>query len=699
MTALASLVITNGTVYIDLLSRNASFKLGRWRSVMPTYKGGGVFRNSPLVDGRRLIDRRYDNIVDTFELNGYAGSQNNLITQLQELYRLCESAADYWTTTWQTLPVWIEARAAEETNIRYALVNSAVMPNGPSPFENPFAACADVIANGLVLTVEHGVWLHLPPGQYEAQPTSTVEPFFDTYYGNVNSAQARQTTTVDQFVGNRRNVAQITHIYRATAAGAFSANLKNGPFPYNLYAELIVNAATYFGVATTFGTGNGPFSSLIFDIGTVSTAGNAVWEYWNGAAWVALTYQDYTGGASLSRVFWNAGVNNVSWQQPSNWATTAVNGVTAWWVRVRITSGVTGNPTQQNRNPYAVVWPYAEVQAADVVGDLPANLEVLVYNYSSRLGDANVTLGVDRVIMGLRSYDRGQYFLGYINLYATNPQNFWYVPPAGATGGVGVTTGANSTNIADATGPTVGAMQWTVAAATTQNLVCSADIGQDLAPSYSGRFRLFVRCDITTGVATDFTLRASVVVGAGGVEVFNAPTSIGSVNAFQVVDLGVINIAPLDAYGTDPLISASIKLYAATTNAAGGVVRFYDFILIPVDEWSGDFVNTNTANVGATLGILPAPYGTPVFLDVDSIRVPKRLIRSVATIAGSSNFATGVYDPRAVGPAMLQANERQRLYLFCYRDRGSGWYNADPAILNRVVVRKVHRYANMRGVR
>jgi len=59
---------------------------------------------------------------------------------------------------------------------------------------------------------------------------------------------------------------------------------------------------------------------------------NLDWEYWNGAAWAALTINNdntANGGQPMSV----AGVNSAHWKQPANWDTTAVGGVTGYWVR------------------------------------------------------------------------------------------------------------------------------------------------------------------------------------------------------------------------------------------------------------------------------------------------------------------------------------------------------------------------------
>lgn len=67
-----------------------------------------------------------------------------------------------------------------------------------------------------------------------------------------------------------------------------------------------------------------------------------VWEYWNGSGWSAFT------GLSDGTNSFRAPLSSnqiVSWDMPTNWATTAINGVPGYWVRGRLSGGTyTTNP-------------------------------------------------------------------------------------------------------------------------------------------------------------------------------------------------------------------------------------------------------------------------------------------------------------------------------------------------------------------
>jgi hypothetical protein len=82
-----------------------------------------------------------------------------------------------------------------------------------------------------------------------------------------------------------------------------------------------------------------PFES--FTLGLPSTVGvyagdAATWEYYNGTTWTALTLLGDTTDATAAngkRPFQQAG--EVTFNAPTDWATVAVDSITAYWIRVR----------------------------------------------------------------------------------------------------------------------------------------------------------------------------------------------------------------------------------------------------------------------------------------------------------------------------------------------------------------------------
>lgn len=129
-----------------------------------------------------------------------------------------------------------------------------------------------------------------------------------------------------------------THLYRIYTddGGSFSSDFYNtAAFDY-FPDDAAVNDAMYFG-------GFNKYNNLKLYIGTAFAATSVTfnWEYWNGSAWVALTVKDKTNNLT------NLGANWIYFQAPSDWATTAVNGKTRYWIRCRISAVDT--PTEGGR--------------------------------------------------------------------------------------------------------------------------------------------------------------------------------------------------------------------------------------------------------------------------------------------------------------------------------------------------------------
>ena len=103
------LYITDGTTEVSLL--RGSIRLTDWTPARAELKGGGTWRSSPFVDGRRLVAFRRDNIVDTFSLMVQGYTQDELIYVCQEADRLLTKAMQYWTTSWQDEPVYLSRGA------------------------------------------------------------------------------------------------------------------------------------------------------------------------------------------------------------------------------------------------------------------------------------------------------------------------------------------------------------------------------------------------------------------------------------------------------------------------------------------------------------------------------------------------------------------------------------------------------------
>jgi len=94
-----------------------------------------------------------------------------------------------------------------------------------------------------------------------------------------------------------------------------------------LPATPALDDAYYFGCST-------PKDFLRINIGTAGEGTWTItWEYWNGA-WTALSgVTDGTSGFTAA-----AGNHDVTYTFPTDWAETAVNGITSYWIRARVSA-------------------------------------------------------------------------------------------------------------------------------------------------------------------------------------------------------------------------------------------------------------------------------------------------------------------------------------------------------------------------
>jgi hypothetical protein len=69
----ATLEITDGTDTVSLIQDGGNtFFLNEWMPRIATPKAGGVYQQSALSDGRRLVDRKFDTVAESFDMKGHA---------------------------------------------------------------------------------------------------------------------------------------------------------------------------------------------------------------------------------------------------------------------------------------------------------------------------------------------------------------------------------------------------------------------------------------------------------------------------------------------------------------------------------------------------------------------------------------------------------------------------------------------------
>ena len=681
---LAELVITDGSNLVDLLYH---FKLAGWQPATATYKDGGVFQDSPIADGRRLVQRYYQNLTETFQLAIKAGKINSAISDLNRLRSMLESAADYWASDWNDTKVWIEARGVGETNRRYALVVAGQAPNDPNPYASPFAGPFGNV--GLVeVMIEHLIWLDVKPTSWNETPVSAMRNLGGGFaVGNVdeNGARATETDGTVFFSNSDANYndldtvnfdlgGYITHVASDTFAAP--ANLVNESV--SLATTLIDTTGIAVDKAIYFGSTVAAFSNLILNLSVARvnfTIGT--WEYWSSAAggsWVALSNViDKTSGLSLT------GVKEVNWTFPSTWVQTAVTvdggAVNGWWVRVRITVAPVAAytaPVQAAQVIYTANWPFVEVQEEDVSGTLPALLRAIMQRY-------NTNTDIDRILVGLRSMDRGIDFSHMIDLGVS------------ASGGGGTFTQADQISfsagiVSEAyVGPSGYRLKYAPVAAGSETITIDWS-STDRNIQWLGRFRVLIRYTTTDNVAGYFaaevvTLRGSATSATTGSAFLNNTTD----------DYAVAGIGTLDTKGATAISESStfqVQITLTATQGAvddGAILYLYDLILLPIDEYSADIkIDDATAALSRLAIVLDSLQG-------------RWQSRSYANSGSTFNTQIEIIGQSiSPGPAILQKQARQRLH-FVLIDTSSSHPTAPPHLMMAVKLQHQSRYHGMRG--
>jgi len=853
--------ITDGTTTISLLKPGA-FWCTDWTPMRPELKGGGVWRGSPLSDGHQLVAAQYHNVIDTFELVCKHSSQDALIRERQELDRLLVKAREYWTTDWQTEPVWIEAKAAEETNIRYAVIHSYSMPMDDMPYGQSFfpddGQCPT--QTELTLSLEHGFWQAEEPGSvtcveiaghddmeagsgiYESSqsaddafaftPPNTISlatanmlpgrnaggqfsdggmrfrsvdipqgatitsaflrfacsgsqagapcvlqivgednatPALFTTYANF-MGRARTSAVVpwtpgaqtvglsydtpdiswvvkeivnlggwaagndmalfvedngsavgavrnlhmwdngagwnepelhvswygrgqgptcerNVYVANKRNEAQISHIFNRRAA-AWSGNLVGAVLPFDIFpggAGGPINLdQIYFGIETV-PADTGPFCSLVFDISIPATYGagdGVLWSYWNGG-WAALTVKDNTANptaaAATTTPFEESDVNSIHWEQPSDWATTVVNGVTGYWIQgiVSVATGVT-RAQQDNRDIYTITWSGLDISdttaagAEQLGGDIPLLAKIIHIHSNS-------------FIWALRSKSRGTSFQPFLNF--ADEQN-----PANVT----VAAGASSAFATDTTSPSGRIVQYSPAGIEAITRRASITLGATIQTHYAGTFHAFVRYRVSAGADGDMRARFALDSYSSSI-LYSAEFDLLNRGEWIVQELGSFSLPggtiPDTGYTAGAAIILGIDI--ENTVAAARVCDLMDLVLMPSDEWLGQFSDENEA------------VGLPDFwyLDIDSATRARVSPSSWVYETSTPPAIERLYTKYAAGPAILQANPGANgLYLWCFQLGNDATLTFDekmspPYYALRCELDAAHRYLSMRGDR
>jgi len=676
---LATLVINDGSGIINLLG---NFQLQSWMPSTPQLKNSGVFGDSPFLNGRTLQFGRYTNVTDTFVLTRKGASLDAHIVQLRRLRRLLLKAERYWTSDFNESMVWIEARGACESNSRYAIIVTGRVPDDPSPYAtNPLGGNA---IEGLPLVIEHLPWQSHKPGSYADTAISNYGSYNGVPLGIIDGVTGLPKYIVGQIarVSNHSKAANLSHIFSFNSGAFWSGNQVYGP-PFantSLFTPPapLAGDAVYFGIDTSLGN-SGPFSSLVFNFITNATTSSFTWEYWNGAAWAALTLQSDNTDPGTGTL---RSSGSIHWIPPSAWATTAVNGVTGYWVRARCTVGG-DSPIETEWPVYTLSWPYMEWTGTSTSGDLPSKFAIAI----GGRGSAG-TLVSNRVIMALRTRDRGSNFTPYVNV--ADEQN-----------AAGITVACVDAAFAnDVTSPTGRVALHTPAATGSESTLADISFSGSIATNYVGAFRVFVRAYQTGGSANQMYLRGISKLGVTDDGIYIGEAAyISKTGVWFLADLGVWRSSLSHIFTgvqTEAASPTILRLRVYTTSLVP-TLKISDVILMPCDEWYADYI----AQSSSSFITWDASSG-PTWLNIYTLTT--RRLESQAYL-GRGFFPTttwlAAWNAQEAIPLQCTPRVNQRIwFLFAQRpttfDTGLTWAS-HPAQAHAVIIKNIDQYMSMRG--
>lgn len=491
------------------------------------------------------------------------------------------------------------------------------------------------------------------------------------------------------FFTNSHHYTELTSVFNYDAsAGTYSANLLTTPLDYYLFPQFIAAGDIAYFFANSGGDFGGTFSNIVLnlltDMGHIFI-GTYAWEYYNGG-WVTL--ESTASDVRESPDNWNEtlGPYMMSFTVPSDWVPVTVNGVTGYAVRLRILTFSDGwSPTQVDNQIYTVTWPYLEIPATSVSGDLPAITRLILQNLSDDDAAEGRWRNTDTIYMGLRSVSRGDHFTAYINLSDVQKIQNWTLTHEGA----------GAAFYSDVAAPTGRCLRYNPVLATTDETILEIWINEDIE-QYYGAYRVFLR-GVNEGGFPDDIARLTFKLSVGRSDDTSEANILWesderpwiSVGTSALIDFGELILPPYQLRHDEQLQTLVLHIRATNPDTDYKAIRLYDIILIPVDEWFASI----TQSVDPTSSYDGVVNGFGIMLD--SVGHPKQSLRVLGL---STDLNDIVFNFRVDGtPMMLQANTAQRLWFFTLSHDDTVLRFSRPDLVHGGKMAGANRYFSMRG--
>lgn len=654
MAQLHTLILTDGTNSIDLLSKNAQYgwKLRSASLNFPVFKGGGSWNDPVTSSGRTLSNYTMTNANDLYEITLKAHSADAFNLYLAGMRSLLIKAANYWVSGLVD-PVWIEARGINESQTRYAIVKSGILDGESSHWGAPFFQpdCEPVME--FSLAIERSVWRKYIPGEYEAIPTASFYP--SESLGPLFLFGKDTFSTEPTPITGVALPIEIDHIYYYNGS-TFSSNLVGSPLPYE-----IIPANPSTGEFLYVGSTIGRFTHLIFDIDpalatvldTTPPSGNGVWNMWQidrGAS----TWDDFVirTAYDTTRSTLSSGVGNVSGlaslDSTYDWPLDTINGVAAYWLRLPLITATTQAPfVAASQNNWQVYSGHSFVNIPEYEGENSAIGRYELYGDSLSYmqldvfdGGGPAVMAIYNIMAGFRSESRGSEFVSDISVESD------YLPD-----GI-IQADQMPAILEDPQIPGGYATAATIQTNSDRTLMASWIIQGTLSVQYAGVFKIFARVatnidgsgglggssgklevEISMGsIRFPTAVNISPIETVAGNDTIAFPSPLG-LNRFVLYEIGVVRIPDTGRYNSQSEITVNIYLRHIVADSDTDTVFLSDIKLIPVDEYSFTVIDNSTIEHVGMGAVINSPTGLAVDMQtrknllLDSVTWERDIVR------------------------------------------------------------------------
>jgi len=657
--------VTDGTTTISLLSVTG---------IIPPRGGfGGIQLDRANLSGDVLAG---GDVAENFKLNIIGSSHDNVATQIRALINLLRKAQLYWTTNFQTTPVYLVQQTTNETNARYALVKECYELRFVDVFNHPFEIDKYVENFGLTIVREHP-WRSEIPGTLPTAITLTKTD------GPADGPEMD--------VGNARSSLALTYLYNYDASlTAFSANLA-GTTGIALWS---VSGSTPAAGDILYIGGEDNlrgFRHFVIDVATAGsfTADIRIQAYISGA-WTDLAagsgYTIYPSGAPSdlfkSTVRW---VINV--EPGANWQTVAINGATVYWIRILlngVTSWITTPVSHGTYAPYFLKKDYIEIPNTAIGGDLPPKILLRLLSPAGALTDP-VVGSPSRILIGAKS--RGlTNFQAFLNTTVSS-----LLPSGWAR-----VYGTDAAAVSDQASPVEG-FATAVSFATDSTMVARITLtGTAHLTEWVGRYSVFLIAQQIGGANGDTQVRMRTFIGgssAGYPSLDSETAPLASHDAgYEIIDLGRLALPFGELTAADSLGTDLIFQLLAERITGSSTLRLAAIVLMPIDEWACTIEDplSNLDTGSSALRGLTA-------IDLDGGILRGRTLKYV--IAGSTFYPAETWNRDGRPPTVEPAKQTRIYFLMMHYpvDWGVGPMMAPAAMHLAVRVYTHDLYNTLRG--